>query len=240
MQARAAAAGGKTPQPELATCLCSYCDREIKFDRRCIGQIVKCDDCGEEITLCVSSPASIPAELATSVCPFCGEKFGFDKRKAGTWSQCKRCGQRVVLSFAPLAALKLESATSTQTQSQAWRENLGPHPDKVAMSPEAKAGLVSELSRWMRHLFVRKLATDRALLMQGQQAAAKQLQTVDERLAALGSQLQAQNAVYEQRIRELTAELNNAKEENRALLLLKIKELKAEMESARARLEQEL
>ena len=125
----------------------------------------------------------------------------------------------------------------TQTQSAAWQER--------ALKAEARAeraqavvrrGLMPHLRRWLKQKLVRKLATDRAGLLEAQHAATRRAQIVDERLSRIEVQLQQQTRAYERRIEALTCELVAAKEENRELIRARIAEVKLEMEAARARL----
>ena len=136
----------------------------------------------------------------------------------------------------PQPLVHLES-TGTQTHSTDWR--------KRALEAEARAeraraalrrGVLPHLRRWLQRKLVSKLITDRAQLLEVQQAATRTALSVDERLSRLERQLQQQNRAYERRIEELTCELVAAKEENRELIRARIAQVKLEMEAARARL----
>jgi len=126
----------------------------------------------------------------------------------------------------------IETEGSTQTQSQSWR----PPPEagcvSAPMPAAVRAGVIANLSRWLKQKMVQRLVSDRAQLLATQQAAARKLQTVDQRLAKVERQIRQINQQYEQRIDALLNELDTAKEENRELIRDKIALVKAEMEKA--------
>ena len=95
-------------------------------------------------------------------------------------------------------------------------------------------GVIPHLAEWLKARLTRKLAAERAELLEVQQTAAWKAMALDERLARIEEQIQRQTAAYEQRIEELNRELAVAKEENRALILQRISEVRSEMETARA------
>ena len=130
----------------------------------------------------------------------------------------------------------VEATGSSQTQSQAWQRR-AEEAERRAQRATAvmRAGLLPHLSRWLKEKLVRKLISDRARLMETQQAAALKMLAVDERLSRIESQLQQRNQDYEQRIDDLMRELAVAKEENRELIQAKITLVKAEMERERTR-----
>ena len=99
-----------------------------------------------------------------------------------------------------------------------------------------RKGLIPHLSQWLKQKLVRKLITDRAQLLETQQAAAHKVMAVEERLARIEQQIQRQNDTYQARIEALTRELLTAKEENREIIRARIAQVKAEMAAARAKL----
>jgi hypothetical protein len=99
-----------------------------------------------------------------------------------------------------------------------------------------RAGLIPQLSQWLKQKLVRKLIADRAQLLGTQQAATLKALGVEERLARIEQQIQRQNSAYQERIDALTRELIVAKEENRELFRARIAQVKAEMEAARVRM----
>ncbi len=99
-----------------------------------------------------------------------------------------------------------------------------------------RAGLLPQLSQWLRSAFTRQLVSDREQLIEAQRLAAQKMQVVDERLTKVEQQIQLRTREYELRITELENELVAAREENRELIRAKIAQLRAEMERERARL----
>ena len=135
-----------------------------------------------------------------------------DERQGGT-------GQPLIL---------IDSSAKTETQPPTVRSL-----QKEAM---ADPSLREQLSTWLKQKLVRRLISDRADLLHGQQQATLKVMAVDERLSRIEAQLHQQNRVYEQRIEELNRELLATKQENRALIHAKIVQVKAEMEAAKARI----
>lgn len=132
--------------------------------------------------------------------------------------------------------IQLESS-GTQTQSASWQQRaLKAEASAERAQAIVRQGVLPHLRRWLKQKLVRKLADDRARLLETQQAATRKVLSVDERLSRIEAQLQQQNRAYERRIEELTCELVAAKEENRELIRARIAQVKAEMETARARL----
>ncbi|HEV2209147.1 MAG TPA: endonuclease/exonuclease/phosphatase family protein [Verrucomicrobiae bacterium] len=136
----------------------------------------------------------------------------------------------------PPPALQLDPPGATQTQS-GWQQRA---LDAEARADKAQTVLRRELlpsfRQWLREKFVRKLASDRAKLLDAQQAATHKATLADQRLARIESQIRQQNRAYEQRIADLTCELLSAKDENRELIRARIAQVKAEMAEAQTRL----
>jgi hypothetical protein len=118
-----------------------------------------------------------------------------------------------------------------QTRSQAQREYGLSQPDTA--TDLLRAGLLGQFSQWLKDRFVRKILSDRADLMQTQEAAALKALAVHERLSRVEDQIQQQNDSYQARIAELSAELLTAREENRELISERIRQIRTEMEAAR-------
>lgn len=137
----------------------------------------------------------------------------------------------------PKPVLHVETPITTQTQSASWqRRALAAEAAADQANAVLRAGLLPELSRWLKQKLVRKLITDREELITGQQAATRQVMAVDARLARIEAQMQHQNRAYIKRIEDLTAELQAAKEENRELIRARIAQVKKEMDAAREKL----
>jgi hypothetical protein len=130
-----------------------------------------------------------------------------------------------------------DSPEATPGQHDGWRQRALLAEQQAALDRESlRTGLKNQLADWLKQKFVRKIAADRAAMIQAQNAAALQALAVDERLARIEKKIQDQNEVYERRIAELTTELNAARSENREMIRSRISQVKAEMLKARERL----
>jgi endonuclease/exonuclease/phosphatase (EEP) superfamily protein YafD len=134
--------------------------------------------------------------------------------------------------------VRIEMEGSMQTQSQTWPPRPVDERLTARMPEPVRAGVIANLSRWLKEKAVQRLVSDRARLLATQQAAGLAVLAVDQRLAKIEQQIKQINHDYEQRIDELLKELIAAKEENRELIRAKIALVKAEMEKARLRAEQ--
>ena len=137
---------------------------------------------------------------------------------------------------APQPVVHVE-APGTQTQSAGWQQRALDAEERAERAQAmVRRGVLPHLRRWLKQKLVRKLASDRARLLEAQETATRKALNVDERLNRIELQLQQQNRAYERRIEELTCELVAAKEENRELIRARIAQVRAEMQAARARL----
>ncbi|MGD0814929.1 MAG: hypothetical protein ABSA83_15090 [Verrucomicrobiota bacterium] len=135
--------------------------------------------------------------------------------------------------------VQIELGGSTQTQSQIWLppSNAGRQADRL---PDAvRAGVIANLSLWLKQHVVGRLLSDRADLLATQQAAALKMQAVDERLAKIEHHIQERNQDYERRIDELLKALITAEAENREMIRAQITFLKSEMEKTRLKARQQ-
>jgi len=140
-------------------------------------------------------------------------------------------------SGAPNVQIQMDG--STQTQSQIWLppSTSGRQPDRL---PDAvRAGVIANLSLWLKQHVVGRLLSDRAELLATQQAAALKIPAVDERLAKIERHIQERNQDYERRIDELLKALITAEAENREMIRAQITFLKAEMEKTRLKARQQ-
>jgi hypothetical protein len=134
--------------------------------------------------------------------------------------------------------VRIEMEGSMQTQSQTWPPRAAEERLIARMPEPVRAGVIANLSRWLKEKAVQRLVSDRSRLLATQQAAGLAVLAVDQRLAKIEHQIQQINHDYERRIDELLKELIAAKEENRELIRAKIALVKAEMEKARLRASQ--
>ena len=135
----------------------------------------------------------------------------------------------------PSAALGAEALAPAEQEM--WRRRVLAAEERAQRATAmAQTELAPGLTRWLKSKILGKLLSDRATLLQAQEAAASKVLAVDERLSRVERQIQEQNQNYERRIEELTRELLAAKEENRELIRVQIAQVKAEMQAARAKL----
>jgi hypothetical protein len=140
-------------------------------------------------------------------------------------------------SSAPRPIIHVETPGATQTQAEVLRQRAMAAEQRAERATAViRAGLIPQLSQWLKQKLVRKLIADRAQLLGTQQAATLKALGVEERLARIEQQIQRQNSAYQERIDALTRELIVAKEENRELFRARIAQVKAEMEAARVRM----
>ena len=155
----------------------------------------------------------------------------------GTRSATEGASARTPPQPAPQPIIHIATASATQTQAEALRRRaLAAEQRADRATAVIRSGLIPHLRQWLKQKLVRKLVTDRARLLETQQAATLKALAVEERLTRIEQQIQRQNASYEARIEKLTRELMVAKEESRELIRARISQVKAEMEAARARL----
>jgi hypothetical protein len=140
----------------------------------------------------------------------------------------------------PRHLFHIETSGATHTHAEVLRQRaLAAEQRADRANAVIRSGLIPHLSRWLKQKLVRKLVTDRAQLLETQQAATLKAVAVEERLARIERQIQRQNDAYQERIEALTRELVAAKEENRELIRARIAQVKAEMEAARVRIRAE-
>jgi hypothetical protein len=104
---------------------------------------------------------------------------------------------------------------------------------QLAMPEAVRAGVIANISQWLKQHMVRRLISDRAQLLETQQAATLKVLAVDERLAKIEHQIDQRNQDYERRIDELLKALITAEAENRELIRAQITFLRGEMEKSR-------
>jgi hypothetical protein len=140
-----------------------------------------------------------------------------------------------VRKIARRSAIQAASALLLDSQSETGAMMATERPP---YSEDVRAGVVANLSQWLKQKVVQRLASDRAELLATQQAAALKVLAVDERLAKIEHQIEQRNQDYERRIDELLKALITAEAENREMIRAQITFLKAEMEKARLKARQ--
>ena len=127
----------------------------------------------------------------------------------------------------------------SRTEAQEWQRRAERAEQRADRATAAlRAGLLPQLSQWLKDKLTRKLVSDREQLLEAQRMAARKMEVVDERLTKVELHIQRRTREYEIRIDALEKELAEAREENRELIRAKIAQVRAEMERERARLMQ--
>jgi hypothetical protein len=133
--------------------------------------------------------------------------------------------------------VEVESLAATQTQAEVLGQRVRAAEQRAdAAAAAVRAGVIGQMSQWLKEKLVRRLISDRAGLLASQERAATQADGVEARLARIEQQIQEQNRLYQQQVAELNRQLAAAKEENRDLIRAQILRARIEMEAARARL----
>lgn len=144
---------------------------------------------------------------------------------------------RTGTSAEPVVHVQAENWSPAGAEAVEWRrraEQAERRADRAAGA--LRAGMLPQLSQWLKSAFTRQLVSDREQLIEAQRLAAQKMLVVDERLTKVEHQIQQRTREYEMRITELEKELVAAREENRELIRAKIAQVRAEMERERARL----
>lgn len=98
-----------------------------------------------------------------------------------------------------------------------------------------RAGLLSHLAGLISNLFVRRLISQRAELLDSQEKAAAEVDQLGARLEHAHSRMQDRLLAYERRIAELEKELETKDEENRELIKAELRTIRKQLEVERTR-----
>ncbi len=97
-----------------------------------------------------------------------------------------------------------------------------------------RTALVPHLARWLRSKVMRKLARQRAHLLETQQKAEQDLAELEQRLASMHAPLEERLKAYEERIAELQKNLHAKGEENREIIKATIAIARKKLETERS------
>ncbi len=106
-------------------------------------------------------------------------------------------------------------------------------PSVAAVLKAVQPSLETHLVEALKDAVVQELASQRRVLLAGQQQAAAELTELARRLEAVQTPMFERLRAYEQRIAELEKELSEQSKENRELLKLKIDLLREQIEKER-------
>jgi len=124
---------------------------------------------------------------------------------------------------------------STDTQIEFLRSRADAAEQRATRAVEVvRQGLVPHLARLMKDVLFRRVVSQRAQLVQMQQAGALRVAEIEQRLAAIQTQLQSRLSAYEQRIAELEEEVSAKDQANRELLAAQMQMMKQVLETSPA------
>ena len=184
-------------------------------------------------------------------CPHCGQKIGVNDEGAGVVISCPTCVASIVVptetqvefrqlnpspAFVPLAPVELVDSVRT---SEPLQQNEAVVVERRAgrIATLLRAELRPHLARLMMDKLVGALFSQRAHLLETQQASTERVTAMEERLIKIQGLLQARLNTYGKRVNELEKQLAQAQEENRELvhtrfqLAKKIVELEARQQT---------
>ncbi|HUR44352.1 MAG TPA: LamG-like jellyroll fold domain-containing protein [Candidatus Saccharimonadales bacterium] len=117
-----------------------------------------------------------------------------------------------------------------------WKERALFAEQRAARANEVlRAGLLPQLSQWLKQKITRRLIADRQHLMRIQYAAELELAELEQRLAKIQAPLEARLKIYEDRIVELERQLAIKGEESRELIKAKIASTRKKIEREQQR-----
>lgn len=98
-----------------------------------------------------------------------------------------------------------------------------------------RSGLLAHLAGLISNVFVRRLISQRAELLDSQEKAAAEVDQLGARLESAHSRMQDRLLAYERRIAELEKELETKDEENRELIKAELRTIRKQLEVERTR-----
>ena len=117
-----------------------------------------------------------------------------------------------------------------------WQQRALEAERRVERAHEAlRAGVMKQVNNVLRDELVQGLLTQRKELVEAQQAAASELESLEKRLDEIHAPLQERLQAYENRIAELEKALAAKDEQNRELIKAKIALVRKQLESERAK-----
>jgi len=159
----------------------------------------------------------------------CGQKYAFDVQPVDGLMpvsvNCPACGRDGTVAANESIRKMLHGKTQPV-----------PPASVAAVLKAVQPNLESHLVEALKDAVVQELASQRRVLLAGQQQAAAELTELARRLEAVQTPMLERLRAYEQRIGELEKELSEQSKENRELLQLKIEMTRRQLESERSRI----
>jgi DnaJ-class molecular chaperone len=83
---------------------CPHCQRELRINRKYVGQTVQCKFCAGGFSLDINRPITKATAFYTT-CPYCEDELRAAMKYAGAKVSCKRCSGKIhILSEADTTA----------------------------------------------------------------------------------------------------------------------------------------
>ena len=156
----------------------------------------------------------------------CGQKYAFDVQpvegRMPVAVNCQTCGRDGTTAANESIRKMLHGKTQPV-----------PPPSVAAVLKAVQPNLESHLVEALKDAVVQELASQRRVLLAGQQQAAAELTELARRLEAVQTPMLERLRAYEQRIGELEKDLADQSKENCELLKLKIDLLREKIETER-------
>lgn len=150
-------------------------------------------------------------------CPNCGQKIAVNDEGAGVVISCPTCVITIVVPSETQAEFR-QPIPSQTSASLVPVEKLVVEQRQEGSAALLRAELRPHLARLMMDKLVRALFSQRAHLLETQQASTACVAELEQRLMKVQEQLQARLNAYERRIADLDKQLVAAQEENRELV----------------------
>ncbi len=168
-------------------------------------------------------------------CPHCGQKIGVNDEGIGVAISCPTCVASITvpaqtdLEFPAPAPRSIHSPLTPVELLGSVKTSEPLRRDETLVAPERngktaallRAELRPHLARLMMDKFVRALFSQRAHLLETQQASTERVADMEQRLIKIQVLLQARLNAYAKRVEELDRQLAQAQEENRELMRAK-------------------
>lgn len=181
-------------------------------------------------------------------CPRCGQKLAVHDEGVGAIISCTTCMENILVpvhtdaefqraartgNVETAVPVKMELVRAGHDGKQSGQDGVQEAEERAAMA--LRGGLLPHLARMMMSRLVQALISQRAHLLDSQQAASVRVQELEARLGKVQENLQKRLASYENRIADLERQLAIKEEENRELIRAKFLLAKKALETEAAK-----
>jgi hypothetical protein len=151
----------------------------------------------------------------------------------GVMISCPTCAEHIVVPMNMQDGSELPGCDHA-THEEWRRRAIAAEQRAQKVTDAARSGMMAYLAKYLSTGFVKKLASQRGELIEGQQRAAGRLEEISARLENLEPVREAEQ-FYQQRIAELERQLEESNELNRSLIKLKIATARRQLDEAKTR-----